>query len=244
MEIIVAKVPKLALKVSEEAEAERKVEIERAQAITVVSSTSEADKAGRRCKALKTLANDAEKDRKKFKAIVTEMGKAIDAAAKKYVEPIEVELKRIGALTTVFLAEEEERVRKENERIQAERDAAIAKQREAEEAAKAAQEKLLEESSGLSEMEQAVLAEEMAKQTKDQAEEVIRQENVERHKPTGAVFRKMVLWEITDVAKVYAAHPEWFELVPKRSLINAVVTEDFELDGLKVWTERRTGFRS
>jgi chromosome segregation ATPase len=63
-------------------------------------------------------------------------------------------------------------------------------------------------------------------------------------KAAGYGAKKVVKHEITDAAALYAVRPEWFELVPKKSIMNASILETTNLPGLKVWTAVETQTRS
>jgi len=63
-------------------------------------------------------------------------------------------------------------------------------------------------------------------------------------KAAGYGAKKVVKHEITDAAALYAVRPEWFELVPKKSIMNASITATTKLPGLKVWETIETQTRS
>lgn len=61
--------------------------------------------------------------------------------------------------------------------------------------------------------------------------------------PKGSSLRKIVRWEITDAPALFKQCPHFFEIVPRRAVINASVTGTTSLPGLKVWEEYESGFR-
>lgn len=56
----------------------------------------------------------------------------------------------------------------------------------------------------------------------------------------GMRVRKVVKFEITNPAALYAVRPEWFNLVPKTQMINQSITKDTVLPGLRVYESIET----
>jgi len=61
---------------------------------------------------------------------------------------------------------------------------------------------------------------------------------------SGMVVRKVVCWEVTDAAALYAKFPHFFRLEPNKSVINASVTANTVAPGLRVWEETKTTVRT
>ncbi len=143
-------------------------------------------------------------------------------------------------------AREAELVRKEAEAEQARKAAEAAAQQPATalpaaEPAKApepAEPTLADQSSNL-----AMMAEEQAEQKRQElAAAAAVPEQVAARAP-GMVARKVVKFEITDAVAVFAKWPNFFDLVPKRGVINDTIFDGFETEGMRVWVEDDMSFR-
>ena len=244
MEIIKAEIPAVVVGHDEEAIKERDELLVKAATFVTVRTASEADRVSRHCQSLKRLVSDTEKDRKALKAPVNTIGKAIDLSAKEFVARIHEELKRLGGLVTAWDTAERERIEAEKLKAELEKQKKLAEAREAEEQAKKAAEAATESEAGLSEAESALLAQEEADRKKAEAEAAIREKEPETKKVSGTIRRMVTRWVIEDKAKVFAAHPEWFEIVPKKATINERVFAGMEVPGMKIWEEVATSFRS
>ena len=97
---------------------------------------------------LKSIAQDFERQRKRLKEPILDAGRQLDRVVTTAIEPVNMELGRIGQLTSDFqlleqrrVREEQERQRIELERIEAQKQAEIQRiaQKQAEAEAKGAQ---------------------------------------------------------------------------------------------------------
>jgi len=244
MEIIKAQIPAVVVGHDEEAIKERDELLVKAATFVTVRSASEADRVSRHCQSLKRLVADTEKDRKALKAPVNKIGKAIDESAKKFVERIQEALNRLGGLVTAWDTAERERIEAEKAKAELEKRKLIEEAKKAEELARKAAESATEENAGLSEAESALLAQEEADRKKAEVESALRAPEPEKAKVSGTIRRKVVRWVIEDKAKVFEAHPDWFEIVPKKATINERVFAGMEVPGMKIWEEVATSFRS
>lgn len=227
------------------AEEQRANLIQQGQRVTSVASPEEQAVATIAATSIKKWLAEVEKNRKEVKAPVLEVGKRIDALAKEYIAPLETELNRLAGLVMTFQQAEAKRVA-EAER---QRQAAIAKAEADRKAAEAlrleAERKLSAEDAGLSDVEEATLAEAWQTDATKKVDEAIRAPLPVKARATGMIQREQVIcFEVTDAAALYKVHPEWFELVPKRAMIRDAINKDTVLPGLRVWTEDKVGFRA
>jgi hypothetical protein len=244
MDIIKAQIPDIVVGYDPKAVEEKDELVLKAKEFVAITSASDADRASRHCQAMKRLVSDTEKDRKRLKSPINDLAKSVDASAKKFVLKLDEELKRIGGLINAFKAAEEEKLAEEKRRRDAEIQKKLLEAQKAEEEAKAKEAEAVSENAGLSEAEEAILAEEEAKRKREEAEAMLRAKEPEKRKITGTISRKVVKWEILDVEAVFASHPDWFELVPKRSKINDCVSAKMEVPGMRIWEEAVTAFRA
>lgn len=61
---------------------------------------------------------------------------------------------------------------------------------------------------------------------------------------SGMAAKMVVKYEVTDAAALYAARPEFFDLVPRASAMKFAIKKDTKLPGLKVWEARETKIRA
>ena len=207
---------------------------------------------------IKAWLKKVEAARKTVKEPVLDVGKRIDAIAARHCEPLEFEFQRLSKLVSFFQEDERKRVAEAEAARQAEirRLAQIEADKIAEEnrrieAQRLAELKLQKDSAKKRELEAAIKAEAEANKAKAEAaaatvavEAAIRAPLPEAQRESGMVVKKVVKWEITNAAKLYAQFPAWFDLVPRKAVINASVSKDTAIEGLKVWEETQTTVRA
>jgi len=244
MEIVKSEI-KSSLAISNTAREQADKLIAQGQAIVAVGNPEEQTIAVIAAKSIKTWLAEVEKSRKAVKEPVLALGKRIDEIARDYAEPLEAEMNRIGELVGEFQQKEAERVR-EAERKRQEEIARVERERQAAaELEREANERLADESATLSDAEQAALASQMVAQATEKKDDIVRAPLPEASRTTGMVSRfDVVKFEVTDAAALYKLRPHWFRLEPKRSVIMDEITKDTVIEGLKVWTENKVGFRA
>lgn len=226
------------------AEAEKQHLLDMASEITQVTNAAEQAVAVLRGRGIKSWLNAVEAARKAVKAPVRRVEARIDEIAETHSAELVAEMERLNFLVRVFQEKERKRVEEENRLREEEVRRAEAAKREADSKAAAAVEAVTEKEAGLTEAEQAIMAQEEAKAAQENFEVAVRTPIAEATRATGMTVRTdVVRFEVTDAKALYAVHPEWFELVPKRRIIGDSITKDTKLAGLKVWTETVTGFR-
>lgn len=214
-------------------------------AVVSVATPAELEIATARHRDIKRLLSEVETTRAAVKAPVLNLGRKIDQIAEEFCLALEQESdriagnpkKRIKGLIGVFVEAEQERVRKEQEAIEAER---IRKEQEAA-AAIAEQERLAK-------LKKPNVAKELAAENKVIETQAALQQVQTIAPPaiaraSGLVVKTEPDFEITDAAALYAVRPEFFELVPRKSVIKAAINAKTNLPGLKVWMATKTQTR-
>lgn len=82
---------------------------------------------------------------------------------------------------------------------------------------------------------QEIASENKVQQAADALRQVQTQAPAKMTRAAGMRVRTLVKFEVTDAAALYAVRPEFFELVEKKSIINACINKTTVLPGLKVW---------
>jgi hypothetical protein len=202
----------------------RTMALEASGRIKAIASVADLDAAAGALTKLKSLTRSVEDSRKEVKAPVLEVGKRIDATAKDYLAPLEVEAKRLSVIVGAFqeaARRKAEKDREEAARVQAEALAELnAKQAEAlangdEAAADAAR---AEAADKIAASQLAVIA-------------------AEGPKPEGIVTRTSWKFEVVDINALHAARPELCLIEPNNAAIRAVVKTGAQIPGLRVWQE-------
>lgn len=186
---------------------------------------------------LKAVENEAGDACELFKGPFYRIYKKIMAMTEEFTLPITTERKRQKKLRDDFATAEQKRVDDENARLEQERLAA-------EKRAAAA----LAEQERIANLAKPQPKKEVAAEVKVQ-EAVADLQKTQAKAPAvvaraaGYSVKKVLKFEITDKRALYAARPEFFELVEKRSVINAAITKETNLPGLTVWEQIETGTR-
>jgi hypothetical protein len=245
MEIIHIETPQLkTITLSEDALAERQAILDGGQKFQECESAEKQGQIIRYARTAKALIKDVEAFRKRMKKPFQEAGKLIDAKVKEYCGPLEAEVARTAALATEFQKLEDARVEEERIKQAEEQRKALLAAQEAERKAKEAEAKVSQESAGLSEAEQAVVAEMEAEKKKDEYAQSLRQAQPEAARATGQITRTVTVIDSIDKERLYATHPDCVELVPKRSVIKEYLDAGVKLEGVESHTEKRTSIRA
>ena len=236
--LIVSDIDKASVWLGNTSEAIRQDILKSSSAIKSVTGQDELTAAVARLRDIKRLLAEVETTRKAVKQPALNFGKKTDQIAEQFCIPLEDEATRINRLVSAFQTAEQERVRKEQERLDAER-------RERERQAAAA----VEEQNRLASLKKVSPAKEIAAEVKVQETQAAVIQATTIVAPTaarasGLVVKKEVMFEITDAAALYAVRPEFFTLEPRRSAIKAAITKDTKLAGLRVWEQVNTNVRT
>lgn len=208
-----------------------------ASTVTTVADRIDADAATSTLRALKAYQTAIETARTKAKGPVLDVGRKIDALAKELADKVIAEAGRISRVIGAF--EAEERRRAELARIEAENRAADIARKAAEEAAKAARAATTAEA-----------AERAADAVREKAAEqivAVKQQaaNAVATKQAGTSVREDVVFEVTDIRALYAAHPELVTLEPNGTAIRAILRNapNLQLPGIRHWREAKLNVR-
>jgi hypothetical protein len=180
-----------------------------------------------------------EASRKEVKAPIIEIGRKIDELAKELAGPVEAEMKRVGTLVAKFQqaeavrveAERRERQRAEAEAMEAARKAAEAERRAAE---------AMKDEAGL---QAAIKAEAEAKQKEADMYRTLTAPAPAPIKAEGSVTKKVLRYEVTDIAAAFNAAPHLFTVEIKPSAVNATCNINTKIPGIRFWEELTTSFR-
>jgi hypothetical protein len=247
-----------------------------AQKVTSITNAWEQTTAANRGREIRRWIKQVEEMRVELTAPLLIGQRLIKALADDHVAPLMGELKRLERLAMDFqesenrrVALEQERQRKEFERLEAIRIEAEQKARaeterirlenEAAEAkAKAAEAKIESES----DLEKAIEAEELRKENEsvrlaeieeraEQAREALlavqtqlRQPLPEVIKARGQSVRARLCFEVLDAIAVFKARPELCEVTVKPSAVQACCKATDVIPGLRLWSENRSTFSS
>lgn len=234
LEIIVSgQLPRPEIELSQAAFNARTVALTASGNVKAIASVADLDAAALALTTIKSLVKALEDSRKEVKAPVLEVGRRIDAAAKEYLEPLEVEGKRLSVLVGSYQEAQRkkaEREREEAAKVQAEALAKMQAQQAAaieagdEAAADAAR---AEAADRIAEAQLAVIKAEGP-----------RLENV--------TTRTSWKFEVTDPGALFAARPELCVVTPNNAALRAVIkaSNGAALPGVRIWQEAAAVVRS
>lgn len=219
------------------ARAERDELLKHAAAVTTVIDRLDADHATNVLRALTAFSKRIEAARTEAKAPALDIGRRIDALAKELAHAVTTEAARVSRIVGAF--EAEERRKAELVRYEAEREASRLAM-EAEAKANQARRQAGNELDG------------------DRAADAIREQAVEQivavrqaaavavaPKQAGTAVREDVVFEVTDIRALYAAHPELVNLEPNGTAIRAILRNapNLQVPGLRHWREAKLNVR-
>ncbi len=225
-------------------EARRDALLVKSEAVKAVDTPEQQDQAMEFARRIKRALNDVEAARKEVKRPVLDLEERIDGLAKDFVKSMREELDRLMLLVSGFQARERIRVQAEEARRQAE----VRRLREEEEEARqrmaSAEVALAKPRAGLGELAAAEQAEAAVFDAAGRTAVAAAAPPAVVERTSGMVQKKVLTFEVTDAAALYAARPDFFELVQRRSIIRASVTKETVLPGLRVWEEEKVEVRS
>lgn len=205
--------------------------------VASVADAFDADCAADVLKRAKELTRSIEASRTSVKAPVLELGRKIDALAKEITTELDAESARVSKVLGAYQLAEKQKAeaaerlaRDEARRLQAE---AEQKAREAAKAA-ASDDEALAVASEIMDTAAAKIAE-----TKQAIVSTV------APKAANTGVREDVVYEVTDIAALYAARPELVTLEPNGAAIRAICKANpkLQLPGLRHWTEAKTFIR-
>jgi hypothetical protein len=209
-------------------------------AIVVVNSPATQAVATGHARAAQTFLKDLEASRKSVKQPILELGRKIDALADELAAPVKEQMNRVGQMVAKFQTAEAMRVEQERkEREKAEAAAMEAARKAAEEAYKAAE--AMKDESGL---QGAINAEVEALLKRKEMYATLTAPQPSAIKAKGSVTKKILKYEVTDLAAAYAAAPHLFSIEIKPSAVNATCTVNSKIAGIRFWEELVSSFKS
>lgn len=230
-ELIKSNVAQAAVSITPDAEQRKREILAELSKIVIVSNPQEQNLAVHQLRELRRYTNEIEATRKSVKAPVITLGKRIDELAETHVKELVAEESRINRLVLTFQQAEQKRIDEENALLEAERKAAEKKAQDA----LAEQQRLAE--SGKAKPKQEIKAEEKVQEALSNVAAVASKPPSTAASAAGLTAKKVVKYEITNATELYKVRPEFFELVPRASVIKAAITAQTKLPGLRVYEE-------
>jgi len=204
--------------------------------IREITDFNSLDAAAKALGQVKGLIDVVEASRKLVKEPILKAGKQIDELAKSYSADLKEEAERLSAITGAY----QEAEKRKTERIRQE---AIEKERQLLEELNAYQAERIQK--GGEGYEIAADLDAMQGMTADKiAETRIKLSNAIGPKPAGLSARENWKFEVTNIQTLYRSHPELCVISPNNAAINAVIKNNQNLPGLRIWRETKAVVRS
>lgn len=208
-------------------------------AVTLVNSPATQAIATEHARNAQAFLKQLEASRKDVKAPILELGRKIDKLADELAAPVAEQMKRVGGMVAKYQTAEAARVEKERREREASERAAIAAKFEADRIAEQAENKMQTDA----DLAAAVKAAEEAKAKEAEMYRTLTAPVPVANKAAGAVTKKVLRYQVLDIAAAYAAAPNLFTVEIKPSAVNATCNEDTKIAGMRFWTELATSFR-
>ena len=205
-----------------------------------ITNPTEQQQAVARAVAIRTHVRDVEKIRTEITKPLLDAQRLLKRLADDYSAPLIAEQERVEKLVTRFQEQDAARVRAEEEERRRQFEELERQRRESEMRAELAAGNIQTEA----QLEAAISAAEKAKLDELRVQSLIAQPEPERAKAAGASTRKVLRYEVEDIAKVYAARPELVKLELKASAVQACCVPEMPVPGLKLWWENQTSIRA
>lgn len=209
-------------------------------AITVVDSPATQAAATDTARDAQAFLKRLEASRKAVKAPVLEIGRKIDDLATELASPVKTEMNRVGQMVAKFQTAEAMRVEKERREREERERAAMQAKIEADRKAREAEMKMASDA----DLEKALEAEQEAKRKEAAMYAELTKPQPTAVKATGAVTRKVLRYEVTDIHALYLAAPHLVKMEPNIMAIKSTCKPTDTIPGLKLWEELDTNFRS
>lgn len=214
--------------------------MERAECCILVTTKPEADTAIDAARDIRSWLKEVEAARVELTKPLLTAQRKLKELADNHCDPLLTEQKRLERLYTDFVKKEERRVAEAERQRQAE----IARL-EAERLAREAQAvRAATDIADEAQLNQAIKLEQEAKAAEVKLQEAIVAPLPEVRKSGGAATKKVLRYEVLDIAQVYAARPELCKLEIKASAVLATCVPEMPVPGLKLWWEKTTNVRS
>lgn len=203
-----------------------------AQQITEVTCPDQQTLAVNCGRDLRKHVNEVEKMRKELTEPLLKAQRQLKALADAHCGPLKAELDRIEGLVALFQKQEADRVAMEAQQRHQE---IMRLEREKQEAMRAAQ---------TEDITQSIQSEQRAYDAEQAQATIVMTAPAVAAKANGTQVRKIMRWECTDIAKLFAARPELCNPpTPKASAIQACCVPEMPVVGLKLWWEDKVSIR-
>lgn len=245
----------LAVDINPEAEKRKSDLCEKAVEIVTIDDDFTMEMAVGCLRSLKWFLDEIEDSRKEIKAPVLTIGKTIDTKAKEFSDSLATEQVRINKLVTAYNNEKTrqnaiaeanrlaELKRIEEERIAAEKAAALERQR-LEELAKAPDAAPWDQHAAGEGLELLASMEKRDTEKRDIERKALLSVSHAAPKPEGLSMRNVPRFEVTDIHALYKARPDLVHLEPLTGKINMEIVRGMpECPGLRIWMEQVASVR-
>jgi len=231
-----------ALEISSDALAKRGQLVSGSKAITSILSEETQILAVQSAREIRSWVKEVEETRVELTKPLLDLQRLIKSTADGYCAPLVEEQKRVEKLVTVFQEAEAVRVAKE-EAAAAE---SLRKSLEAQQKAQEAADKALASAKTDAGLEKAIAKEDAAILAQQKVQELISAPLPTVARSKGAVTRRVLRWEVTDINALVKARPELCKIEPKNMAIQALCVPEMPNPppGLKLWWENQTTIRS
>lgn len=226
------------------AEIKRKALLEAANSCEVITDQESLQRVVIARQDITAWLKEVEAARVTLKKPILQLGREIDRLANEHIASLVATNEALGKMADTFVIEQKQLLAEEQKR----KDEEIEFQKQVEEEAKfeaeLARKAALGTEATAEDRQHAEDAEADAKLASMRTEAAMRQPVITT--PTrvaGMRVTERVAWKITDALKLYAQKPDWFELVPRKAVINSCVSITTKLEGIEVWEETKTGVR-
>lgn len=211
----------------------RRVAIAAAEQVKEIASIVDADQAAQALAKVKSIEKAFETSKAEAKRPVIDAGRAIDAMAKEYLAPLQEASRRISAILGTY---------QDTQRRKAER--------QRQEAAEAEAEAIRDKQAKQAELSAAgKLTAEAVDQLNAEAADKIADAQISAMQAVGPVVAGITLrtpkkFEVVDIKALFAARPELCLIEPNKAAIRAILKQETEIPGLRIWTEAAAVTRS
>ena len=226
-EIVVSgPLPRPAIELSPAAHNARQVSLLAANAVKSITCIGDLDQAASSLSSIKSLTRAVEESRKEVKAPVLEVGRRIDQVAKEYLEPLEIEAKRLSVLVGSYQEAAHRKSEQDRENAAKIQAAAISEMQEKQTAAIAAGDEAAAD---------AARAEAADKIAVSQLAVI----EAEGPRVDGITTRTTWKFDVTDINELFKARPELCVIAANNAAIRAVLkaANGATIPGLRIWQE-------
>lgn len=209
------------------------------QEIKAVTDSTTQNSAVDAARAIRSHLAEVESTRVSLTKPLLEKQRLVKAIADDYCAPLLAEQKRVERMVTDFQQAERRRVEAEQKELAEKIAKAEAERIAAEQLAREAASGMASEA----DLKQALEAEALAKANAEAAQAIIRAPLPAANKAKGAATKRVMRYEVLDIAAVAKARPELVKMEIKAAAVLSTCVPELAVPGLKLWWEDVTSIR-